>query len=276
MENKPINFKYYDPNHSLFKSGKSDRERYTVYFCSNYNNCDAYKRGKCIQLNGLWGSRCPYGSRNGKEGFTKSARNCGKLIREAKEQYGEVAYKLKELSFLCKVGDYIYLPLPHLKNYVNSIREDDFFVGEYLIKSEDFTNDFILELINYRPRALMGGVITSYQEKDVPTFVRQLKRYFPDKYKEVIEKRPDIIKYIENVDYVGKKAKVLTLLPSKVKHSSYNVYWDGKVLTGTTNAFGLFGDFNRDEIVTIVPNENTYVGILDNDSVTEDTEFKDE
>ena len=50
---------------------------------------------------------------------------------------------------------------------------------EILLK-RNFTSEFIVELINYRPRAMMGGEITSYQREEVPKFCSQLKRYMPD------------------------------------------------------------------------------------------------
>ena len=80
---KPINFTYYNPRTSLFKAGKSDRERTTVYFCNNVESCDAYKRGKCVMLNGLYSHSCPYGKIERQEGYTKAARSCGVLISNA-------------------------------------------------------------------------------------------------------------------------------------------------------------------------------------------------
>lgn len=184
-EYKPINFTYYDPRTSIFKSGKSDRERISVYKCNNCENCDAYKRKCCVMLNGLWWHKCPYGTIEKKEGFTKAARKCGYLIMEYKGKYGDVEYALKPLNFVCEIGDYVYLGLPHLNGYNNPIRNSDFFVDNDMIKKEDFTPEFIVELIKYRPYALMGGEISSYQKEYVPKFCDQLKRFMPDMYTRV-------------------------------------------------------------------------------------------
>lgn len=273
-EYKPINLTYYNPYNSLFKSGKSDREFYNLFTCCNSENCDAYKRSKCLMLNGLWGQRCPYGKKVHKEGYTKSARKCGDLIRDIKNKYGNYEYKLKSLEFVCEIGDYVYLALPHLTNYNNSIREKDFFISEGLIKKEDFTNEFILELINYRPRALMGGVISSYQTESVPKFINQLKKYYKDKYEEVLTLDNTIEKYIENINYKDKYAKVKTLLPSKVKLSTNTLEWTGEILKAKGKDISWW-DLS-DEDVIIYPNENTYVKVVDNDSVTDNTEFRDE
>lgn len=273
-EYKAINFTYYNPYNSLFKAGKSDRERVTIYFCKNSENCDAYKRGKCVMQNGLYGHRCPYGKVERKEGFTKAARKCGELITNMQSKYGEVSYATKDLRFVCYIGEYVYLNLPHLINYSNSIRENNFFVGNDMIKREDFTPEFIVELIKYQPRALMGGVISSYQKESVPKFCTQLKRYIPDIYEKVRRVCPEIDDLIENINYVGKRAKLMTLLPGEVKLSTNILEWDGNLLHAKGNQISFWG--MQDEKVTIVPTDKTVVEICDNATVSDDTELEDE
>lgn len=72
----------------------------------------------------------------------------------------------------------------------------------------------------------------------------------------------------------GEFAKVLTLLPGKVKLSTKILEWDGSVIRAEGNQLMFWGLSN--EPVAITPNENTYVQIVDNTIVTDDTEFKDE
>lgn len=271
---EPINLTYYNPCDSLFKAGKSDRERVTLYTCCNKDNCDAYKRGKCIMMNGLWGQQCPYGQKRTETGFTKAARNCGKLISTYTEKYGSVKYSKKDLRFVCNIGDYVFLNLGHLVNYVNSIRERDFFVGEYMIKKSDFTPEFVVELIKYKPLAMFGGEIKSYQKEDVPRFCTQLKRYMPEMYESVKAIYPEIDRYIKDINYVGKNAKVKTLLPGKIKLCTDVVEWDGKVIHAKGKQISFWSLGNED--VTIVPNDDTYAKIVDNATVTDETEFRDE
>lgn len=271
----PINFTYYDPRNSLFKAGKSDRERVTIYTCNNSENCDACKRNKCVMLNGLYFHPCPYGQTKREEGYTKAARRCGDLIQKKKDEYGDVAYSKSDLKFVCYIGDYVFLPLPHLINYSNSIRENSFFKGDgNIIRKEDFTPEFIVELIKYRPRAMMGGEITSYQRKEVPKFCSQLKRYMPDMFEKVKTIYPEIEDRIEDIDYQNKYARVVTLLPGKVKLSTKIVEWDGSVIRAKGDQLTFWG--LSKETVIITPDESTYVQIVDNATVTDDTEFKDE
>lgn len=271
---EPINLTYYDPRNSFFKAGKSDREKVSLYTCCNKNNCDAYKRKKCVMLNGLWGHQCPYGKINRREGYTKAAKNCGKLVGEYKQRYGDVAYAVSSLGFICNIGDYVFLNLPHLDNYVNPIRNNEFFVSEDMIKKEYFTPEFVVELIKFRPRAVFGGEITSYQKEEIPKFCTQLKRYMLDMYKKVMSIFPEIENLVNNIDYSGKYAKVKTLLPGKVALGIHTLKWDGdKILAKgkQQTSWGL-----TDEEIVITPNDNTYVKIIDNSTVTDETEFRDE
>lgn len=271
----PINFTYYDPRNSFFKAGRSDRERVTVYTCNNSENCDACKRNKCVMMNGLFSHSCPYGQMKREEGYTKAARRCGDLIRKRKNEYGDVERSKSDLKFVCYIGDYVFLPLPHLINYSNSIRDESFFNGNGdIIRREDFTPEFIVELIKYRPEALMGGEIVSYQKKEVPKFCNQLKRYMPDMFEKVKAIYPEIEDRIEDIDYRNRYAKVKTLLPGEVQLGTKIVEWDGKVIRAEGNQI-LFWSLSNEEVV-ITPNDDTYVEIVDNSTVTDDTEFKDE
>ena len=269
QEYKPINLTYYNPCTSVFKAGKSDRERVALYQCCQSETCAAYKNKKCIMLNGIWGHGCPYGKQIRKEGYTKAARNCGVLVSEYRNKYSDVEYALKALSTVCKINDYVYTGLLHLRNYVNPIRPKDFFIFEDLIKIENFTPEFIVELIKFRPYAIFGGEIESYQKKYVPQFCNQLKRNIPDLYQQVVEIYPEIQNLIENINYVGKKAKVKTLLPGTVKLSSNILDWDGDVLKAKGEQILWCG--LHDEEVTIIPDEHTVVEICNNDTVTDET-----
>ncbi|EGC75578.1 hypothetical protein HMPREF0490_00777 [Lachnospiraceae bacterium 6_1_37FAA] len=142
-----------------------------------------------------------------------------------------------------------------------------------MIKKDDFTPEFVVELIKYKPYALMGGVISSYQKEYVPKFCDKLKRFMPNMYKNVYEIYPEIEQIVENIDYIGKRAKLITLLPGEVKLSTDVLEWDGELLHGKGKQISFWK--LDDEEVTIVPNKNTMVTIYDNSTVTEETEFEE-
>ena len=271
---KPINLTYYNPRTSFFKAGKNDRESYTLYSCSNCENCQAYKNHRCVMIGGLWGRRCPYGRISRKEGYTKSAKKCGELIESMKTRYPDIGYALKEQKALCQVGDYVWIPLPWLVNHVNSVREREFFWGEYFVKNEDFTAEFVVELVNFRPRALMGGEISDYKKKYVPEFVRQVKIGFPEKYEEALRIQPSVAELAEKVEYKGKKAKLSSLKPGRVKVGIYEVEWDGVRLYGKAREFGVDVEGDLEIRFGEGESEKTVATIVDEGTVGEETEIE--
>lgn len=285
-ENK--NYEYimlttYDPNNSLFKSTSKDYSSYTLYSCCNCDNCDAFKRNKCIMRNGLWGyGYCPYGKVCSEQGYTKRAKKCSIFVYDVKKLYSpqiKGSNNLTSVNYTCRIGDYVYIALPHLHNYSNPIDEKLGIKHEHFILKENFNVDLIKTLLNYHPQALFGGEITDYQEKKIPQFVLQLKRYFPDLYNEVIKEYPQYQNLSTNIDYVKKQAKVKTLLPSGVSLTCgmKNILkWDGEKITGKARDVISFTSLDKETELCIYPTDNDYVYICDNDSVTEETEFLDE
>ena len=146
-------------------------------------------------------------------------------------------------------------------------------MGEKIIKETSFTPEFIVKLIKYIPGKLLDGEITSYQDKLVIKFCDQLKRFMPDMYKRVYEIYPSIESISAKVDYIGKRAKLITLLPGEVKLSTDVLEWDGELLHGKGKQISFWK--LDDEEVTIIPNENTVVTICDNSTVTDETEFEE-
>ena len=273
---KVVNLTYFDPTQpSIFgKPSRTDRERVTLYLCSNCDSCDAYKHKKCAMLCGLASTHgCPYGKERTFQGYTKGAKKCGELVRKYKEKYKDETYALRSLDHLCRIGDYVYLGLSYLKNYVNPFRPDIDLFGGDMIKVIDFTPELVKELIEFRPRALFDrSEIKDYQEKLLPMFCLQMRKYLPDMYEKVKAVTPEIERLADSVDLRGKEAKVLTLLPGKVKLGTMLFDWDGERITGTGKQLSFFG--LGDEQVAIIPTCATFVTVVDNETVTDTTEFR--
>ena len=286
MENV-INVTYYDLNSSFFKPSRTDRERVTIYTCTNCENCRAYKNKTCIMLNGLWGHRCSYGRRNTTEGYTKAASKCGQLIRETKTQYKEKCYALSEIKHLEFCGDYVFLNLPWLNcpdKYRSSLNDDYEYTKtiraeitekvelDDMVKVKHFTPEFICRLIDFRPQAMFGGTIEDYYDKHIPQFCYDLKKYFKDIYDATLKIKPEIEELANKISHVGKKAKIMTLKPGKIQIGSKIVDWDGKKIIANTSLLTFSSDLDNAELI-IKPTNNTVVKIIDNDTVTDFTEF---
>ena len=284
-----INVTYYDLLNSFFKPGKSDRERVTVYTCTNCENCQAYKNKTCIMLNGLWGHRCQYGRKNVTEGYTRAARKCGQLIRDTRDMYKDQCYALKEVKHIEQCGDYIFLNLPWLDcndKYRSQISDENY---EYtktigpeikekvefgdMVKVEDFTPEFIRKLIDFRPQAIFGGTITKYYEEQIPQFCYDLRKYFKELYEATLKLKPEIEELANKITHVGKKAKLKTLNPGEVKVGSNYAMWDGEKLVANSNVLTIISSDFDDAQVIIIPTDNTVVTIFDDNTVTDSTEF---
>ena len=283
-----INVTYFDPAHSIFKGTGKDREYVRVFRCHNKNNCNAYKNGTCVLLNGLWGHSCPNGEVQKIEGYTKYARKYGDLLYKYKTQYADRLYKLKNIKHVEKLNGYWYLDLPwldcnHHTNYRCSEDKKDYqfgmteffknkIINKDLVKEEDFNLELLERLVDFRPCSYMAGVITDYELKKLPQFLYDLRKYFPDWYNQLKAKRPEVEELANKVTFKGKMAKLLTLQAGKVKVNTMIFDWDGTKIETTANQAHMWGKLEDAKII-IYPTDNSIVEIIDDDTVTDETEF---
>lgn len=269
-----INIQYYDPRQpNIFvKSTRGDREFVKYYFCNNKENCDLYKNKSCVLKTGLWGGNCPYGKISQTDGFTKAARKCGDLIKKAKETHPDKLYAVNQPKRIGFVGDYVYTGLPFIYDSRTPFRQkdSDFWYNKELISVKYFTPKTIVELIKYEPYPWFGcKPIEDYKNKYLPEFCFQLKKYMPDIYNQVKDIYPEI-ENIADISFVGKKAKLHTLLPGEVILGFDTFYWDGKRLVLTKPKYSRPYKINGN--LYIEP-DNEVVEICDDNTVDENTEF---
>lgn len=151
----------------------------------------------------------------------------------------------------------------------------------FYINIDDFTVELIRDICSFRPQAIMGGEIRSYQKEVVPRFIAHLKEVLPGKYEEFIKAYPEFDK---EIDHVGRKALLKTINPSYVHYKSRNYpnlnsdwYWDGeqlKYVSGYVSSFSVAKNYDIGEI-SLVPTDKTVVKIEDNKQVNSDTVFLD-
>jgi hypothetical protein len=273
VNSKIIYTNIYNPNNSIFKSSKNDRAEMQQVFCSNNENCDLFKDGRCFLINALSRIRCPYGSYQREQGFTKRANGFSKWISERKEKYKDSLSKLTSASDkMAIIGDYIYFPYPYFGNYVNPLE----IARKGIIPKDSFTPDFIVTVFKYRPQALFGGEITSFQKESVPLIATHLKEVFPDIFNEVVKIYPEINNLIGNYSNVGRKAKLHSLRKGVVIQKDKESWiWDGEYLV-SNNLKILFSIVEYSEIeCKIKPKENVVVNITSNDQVDKNTKYMD-
>ena len=268
---KPIYYYEYNPQTS-FLGKKTDHASYHVMFCE-LEYCNALEKNKCCLKNSK--GYCPYGKKQRFEGPTPKAKTFYDFFKKGREKYGK--YSATEigfvdyLTFLCKIGEYIFLPLSYLDNYVNPIVKDLCIQNEHFLPLENYTLENIIKLIEYHPYALMGGEIKAYQEKEVPEFIRQLKFFDKEMYLKVMEAKPTLQAIVTKIDYRGRKAYLNSLLPGKVGITHDKIgYWDGKVLKAKARDIIPFSELDNENELTININDKTVVWIVDNDTVDEE------
>ena len=259
---KVVEFKLWsDP--SYMKS--NDRERFEATCCTYEGECKMYKQGKCVSIPFLFSNKhCPHSETIRGCGLTKKAKEFGKLSSQWREQY-KTEIKT-EHEFISECGDYIYLPLAHLDVYGRKVVEQ--VLGEYFIPKEFFTIENIRRIVKAQPRSLMGGIIQSYQEQEVPKFIRQLKDFSPTLYREYLEKYPSDKEWFESIcgNYIGRKAYLNTLNDGAIYIDCHGNKWikeNGYLVCYEYNTWLAIGKEKRickqqitgDEIVKITSND---------------------
>lgn len=269
----------YDPAHSIFQSDRNKKACVNISFCNACEHCDAYKKNLCAEcsIGFLANGVCPHSKHYRLEGPTKRSKSYMTFVREAKDALNisddRFRVRLDSIKSTIKIGgDYVFLNLPHLANYVNPIADELGLINRNYIPIDRFTDDVIKLLLNYRPQAVMGGEIEGYQKTNIPEFILDLKHNFPEIYKRVIEETPYEAR-ITNYNYKGKIALLNTLKPGVVKsiYGSNLWNWDGKVLKPMDDTFTISGM----EFDSVIPKSDTYVVVEDNSTVVEGkTKFK--
>ena len=161
------------------------------------------------------------------------------------------------------------------------LRHSSLFVsGIDFILREAWTIDTVLTLIQFRPQALMGGEIHSYQQESVPKFIEHIRETDPAMWSELIAAMPQLNKA---ANHVGRKALLKTLaFPIDIppKDSRYPVawHWDGKVLsTKSVNAYSDTWGGQKPESISLqlTPRDDATVVVANNSWVTQGTVFVD-
>lgn len=179
------------------------------------------------------------------------------------------------------LGGAIYTGLSYLDNYVNPLTKEypEYFRTSKYIKESAFDDKkFVEDLLNFKPLAMIGGVIKDYQEKHLPNFLQSVKYYNTELYNKLLSF--DKVKELnESFSPVGKTAKVHTLKPSKVlllkDLFTYSIdctyFWDGEKILIIFNDKSV--ESTNIDVLSFTPKEDYLVKIVEEISVTPQTEF---
>lgn len=273
---KPVITTVQDPKKSIINH-KMDRCGVRITYCQHRDTCEAYKKGLCINAgNIIFATYCIFSKTYTLEGLTQRSQYYQAFVNAANDvlkiDYNKIYRRIDKLRETIRVGDgsMVFVALSHLDNYVNPCLEELNGQKENFIPYDVFAKEETIKfLLDYKPLALSGGEITTYQTNDIPKFIRNLKTNFVDLYNQVI-KGSDYERTIPKERFTGKRAVLSTLKPGKVKTgiSTEPWNWDGEVLT-SDKIFGIDA-----EKIVITPKPEAIVFVVDEDTVDENTDIR--
>lgn len=270
---------------SIF-GGKETPLEASVILCDKHNECSYYKNGHCLLVRSFGSTGCKFGRVNNIRGYTSRAKKYSEFKRKWQdhEQYGKLSHPPTKLGV---IGDYVVFPYPYVRiNQTEAgkwvVEDPSFSSSIAYIPMEKFNSDLIYKICSYKPQAIFGGTIQSYQKETVPLFLAHLKEVLPEKYEAFVEAYPQFKK--KEINYVGRQALLKTVAPSVVHYKSRQYpefnecwIWDGEYLRykeGYVRRFKVAKDYEVVEIV-LKPTDKTTITIESNEQVTENTVFVD-
>lgn len=258
----------------------------SIIKCSQKDNCSFYNEGQCMAIRSLGSTGCKYGMEQVVRGYTSRAKKYSEFKTKwvGHEKYQNLKSVQNKLGI---INNEVVLPF----NYIKVVEDR----GEYVvigtndsnqdrketkyIPLENFTAELIYKMCVKRPYAVFGGEIISHRKEEVPKFLASLKRLLPDVYSKFIKDYPE---FDTEIDYVGRKAKLLTVNPSNIKDNNDRYpnlnsewYWDGEYLNyvkGYVSSITFLDNYEVAEY-KIKPTEDTTITITENVQVNDDTVF---
>jgi hypothetical protein len=256
----------YDPTNALFTDKNGHAARYKID-CQNPQGCDLFTKSNTCILTSVM-RHCKFGSKTNIQGPTRKARSFHAWIAEQKKLNADFIGKLdsnKAYNRIAKINGYYHLPYSFMSDGLGS----NYPLPSPWVAETDMTAGLLERICSAQPRAMIGGVISDYQKKEVPKFLADLRMFFPDLFALLSDENK---KRAEGVSYVGRSADITTCLPGTYLFSDYRWKWDGKALTGSSM---LFQPVKGDITITIIPLTGQSVKITDNAQVGPETVFLD-
>lgn len=256
----------------------------SVLSCDRAETCSFFKNDTCLNIRRFGGTGCKFGEVRNVRGYTQRAQKYMTFKKKWQDhdKYGKLSLAKNKLGL---IGDVIVFPYPYvnIEEYDGKLvlRNPGFSNGKQFISKEEFTLEFIKEICEFKPQAMMGGTIAAYEKEVIPLFLAHLKEVIPTLYEEFSNKYTE---YSEKVNYVGREALLHTLNPSTVYYTSrrYPKFneeweWDGEYLTyknGYVRSFNIAKEYEEIEI-RLKPTTDTVIKITEETQVNENTKYVD-
>lgn len=270
-----IDVHLYDPSdYGLYtKIPKTEKAFIEIFHCKLKDSCPIYREGGCVKRELLaFGNRgsCPYSSSEKVIGYSRKASKFYDWVKEIKAKYKDTLFALKApKEKVYSVGEYYYLPFITL-SWCWEASFKSLFTHRF-IKKTDLTAEVLTKILTYKPKAIMGGEITDYQNKDIPNLIKSIIRYSPELTEILRETGLNVDLSVPS--NVGRKAVLQTLnLNIYVRIKDDRFFWDGtklKAISRLSVICLLPGEWE----VYLTPSSRLEVIIENENQVNENTEF---
>lgn len=187
--------------------------------------CPLGQKGQCLGTNLFGGSRCMYGRSGSSFSASKRSKSYAGFVKDAKAKIAALKAtgfrSPKEVRLqLLRIGEWVCLPngqITSCETVPFRAHGGVFRTGSPWLKTEDLTIENLLKLCNFRPHAMMGGEITSYQREEVPNLLLQLKFREPELFAALMAAAPELeAKVPDPSRFVGKELHVTKFPPGTV------------------------------------------------------------
>lgn len=257
-----------DPRNNWIK-GQTKRAGLYELFCEKPETCDLLaKEETCLHCGALM--QCRFGRKVGTEGPTRAARSFSSTLEGWKKRNEGFMGRLKSLAAYNRVfKTHGHFCLPYSFMAKEFMGPSDAPMESKWVAEDEMNTDLLERLCSYYPRSWGGGVISSYQDKEIPKFIADLKAHYPD----VFYLLPEAQKArLASISYIGRRADLTTCAPGKYVFAKKTWEWDGEVLRGYDM---IFQPVDGELLITIKPKPGEPVTITSNDQVAADTRFLD-
>lgn len=259
--------------------GKEVPLRAEIIYCDKSSECSEYKKGKCLKIAGPSAYGCKHGKLEVIKGYTSRAKkyNSFKFKYKEDEKYGNL--KDSSSSVVAVIGEDVYIKskyaiLEKVKETGEYVVSCELFRSGFWIPKSELTADRLYQMCVYRPRALMGGEITSYRKDVVPDIVLNIRRELPELYKEFIGKYSE---FDVEPNYIGKRVYISTMVNGSKLYDNGEFTLDktkDKCVLVCDNWNGAFMPFGGENAkIEINVTDDMKYRVTNNEQVDEDTKF---
>lgn len=262
----------------LYGYGSRDcRLRAEYIYCDRAEECSAYREGKCVNVTTPFGKHCAIGRVRCVDGGTRRGKKYNELTKQVRKEDAYRKLDYPNCWKVIRVGDLAMLNIPYVDLRMDSgslcVEPAIFGNREITVEKDVLTSENLHHILNYKPRDFFGECVKAYRDREVPDFLHQLRKLFPEQYTALLAEHPEYGEMQPN--YIGRYAKLATCNPEfaykDARGNQFKMKSGWLVCDEYVSSFAPFAAGTT--LLKIKITENMRVEITDNGQVTDETVF---